>query len=137
MRMKVMQLGVNMRRQVITILRPSLDFMVSLKPTKAHDMVAIMLDLQFKDLSLVIDYVDHFFTIEIVATYDKNSFFLPPRLCTRSTMDDPILLPLLCKNLCAILMLFLEWEYLRRRFVLNKLVLSKYYFFGKHIWKTL
>jgi hypothetical protein len=45
MRMKVMQLGVNMRRQVITILRPSLDFMVSLKPTKAHDMVAIMLDL--------------------------------------------------------------------------------------------
>ncbi len=73
--MKVMQLGTNMRRQVITILRPSLDFMVSFKPSKAHDMVAIMLDLQFKDLSLVIDYVDHFFKIEIVATYDKKFFF--------------------------------------------------------------
>jgi hypothetical protein len=75
MRMKVMQLSTNMRKQVITILRPSLDFMVSFKPTKAHDMVAIMLDLQFKDLSLVTDYVDHFFTIEIVATYDKEFFF--------------------------------------------------------------
>jgi hypothetical protein len=62
-------------RQVTTILRPSLDFMVVFKPTKTHNMVAFMLDLQFKDLSLVINYVDHFFTIEIVVTYDKEFLF--------------------------------------------------------------
>jgi len=37
-------------------------------------MVALMLDLWFKDLSLVGDYVDHSFVIEIVATEDREFF---------------------------------------------------------------
>jgi hypothetical protein len=34
-------------------------------------MVVLMLDLQFKDLNLIIDYVGHFFAIEIIATCDN------------------------------------------------------------------
>jgi hypothetical protein len=70
-----------------------------------------------------------FLQLRLLLHMTKSFSFLLSRLCTRSTIDDPILLSLLCKNLCAILMLFLEWEYLRRRFVLNKFVLNKYYFF--------
>ncbi len=43
-------------------------------------MVALMLDPQFKDLSLVVDYVGHSFAIEIVVAYDKE--FLLPTLKT-------------------------------------------------------
>jgi hypothetical protein len=34
------------------------------QPTKAHNMVALMLDPRFKDLTLVGDYVGHVFAIE-------------------------------------------------------------------------
>jgi hypothetical protein len=43
-------------------------------------MVVSMLDPQFKDLSLVVDYVGHSFAIKIVAAYDKK--FLLPTLKT-------------------------------------------------------
>jgi len=39
-------------------------------------MVAFMLDLQFKDLSLVGDYVGHYFAIVIAFAYDRE-FVLP------------------------------------------------------------
>jgi hypothetical protein len=39
-------------------------------------MVALMLDLQFKDLSLVGDYVGHYFAIGIAFAYDRE-FVLP------------------------------------------------------------
>jgi len=39
-------------------------------------LVALMLDPQFKDLSLVVDYVGHSFVIKIAITYDIK-FFLP------------------------------------------------------------
>jgi hypothetical protein len=54
--------------------------MFSFKPTKPHNMVALMLDPQFKDLSLVVDYVGHSFAIEIVVAYHKE--FLLPTLKT-------------------------------------------------------
>lgn len=44
MHMKVKQLDANMQGQVITILKPFLNFMFSFKPTKAHNMVTLMLD---------------------------------------------------------------------------------------------
>ncbi len=44
---------------------------------KIDNMVTFMLDPWFKNLSLMIDYIGHSFTIEIVATYD-NQFLLPP-----------------------------------------------------------
>jgi hypothetical protein len=51
MHMKVKQLNVNMQKQVTIIQRPFLDFMYSFNPTKAHNMVILMLDPQFNDLS--------------------------------------------------------------------------------------
>jgi hypothetical protein len=39
-------------------------------------MVTYMLDPWSKNLSLMVDYIGHSFTIEIVATYDSQ-FFLP------------------------------------------------------------
>jgi hypothetical protein len=46
------------------------------KLLKAHNMVVLMLDPWFKDLSLVGDYVGHSFAIEIVAAYERK-FLLP------------------------------------------------------------
>jgi hypothetical protein len=76
MHMKVKQLNVNMQRQVTIILRPFLDLMYFFNPTKVHNMVIFMLDPRLKDLSLVVDYVGHFFTIKIAIVYDIE-FFLP------------------------------------------------------------
>ncbi len=45
MRMKVRQLGTNMRGHVNIVLKPFLDFMFVFKPTKAHNVVVFMLDL--------------------------------------------------------------------------------------------
>ncbi len=73
---KVKKLGANMWEQVALVVRPFLDFMDCFKHSKAHNMVAFMLDLQFKDLSLVGDYVGHYFAIVIAFAYDRE-FVLP------------------------------------------------------------
>ncbi len=78
--MKMKQLVANMQGQVITILKPFLNFMFSFKPTKGHNMVTFMLNPSFKDLSLVLDYVGHSSLIKITNAYDKE--FLLPTLKT-------------------------------------------------------
>lgn len=45
MRMKVKLLGTNMRGHVIIVLKPFLDFMFFFKPTKAHNMVVLIVNL--------------------------------------------------------------------------------------------
>jgi len=105
---KVKKLGANMREQVALVLRPFLDFMDCFKHSEAHNMVVLMLDPRFKDLSLMGNYVGHTFVIGIVAAYVENLSSLPSRLCIKNTMDGQMLLHLLCKKLCAIQMLFLE-----------------------------
>jgi hypothetical protein len=60
-----------MQKQVDIVLRPFLDLMDCFKLSKVHNMVALMLDPCFKDLSLMGDYVGHFSTIEIVVAYDS------------------------------------------------------------------
>jgi hypothetical protein len=47
-----------------------------LKFFKAHNMLALMLDPRFKDLSLVGDYDGHFLAIEIACAYN-GQFLLP------------------------------------------------------------
>jgi hypothetical protein len=69
--MLVKQLGANKQGQVIMVLRTFLDFMFSFKSIKTHNMVALILDPQFKNLNLAVDYVGHSFAIKIVATCDK------------------------------------------------------------------
>jgi hypothetical protein len=57
------------------------------QPTKAHNMIVLILDPRFKDLSLVRDYVGHTFAIEITTTYDVN-FLLPTiKIMYQSYMD--------------------------------------------------
>jgi hypothetical protein len=76
MHMKVKQFNVNMQRQVTIVLRPFLYFLYSFNPIKAHNMVILMLDPRFEDLSLMVNCVGHFFTIKIAIAYDIE-FFLP------------------------------------------------------------
>ncbi len=49
--------------------------MDSFKLSKTHNMLVLMLDPWFKDLSLVGDYVGHVSTIEIATTYDTQFLF--------------------------------------------------------------
>jgi hypothetical protein len=72
MRTKVKKLGANMQEQVVHVLRPFLDFMDCFKLSKVHNMVVIMLDPWFKNLSLVGDYVGHFSAIAITTAYDRK-----------------------------------------------------------------
>ncbi len=65
-----------MQKQVNVVLPPFLNFKDFVQLTKAHNMVALMLDLRFKYLNLVGDYVGHAFIIEI-ATIDDVNLFLP------------------------------------------------------------
>jgi hypothetical protein len=73
---KVKLFSVNMHIQVVIVFRPFIDFMNNFKLSKVHNMLMLMLDLWFKDLNLVGEYVGQEATIEIVAIYD-NQFFLP------------------------------------------------------------
>jgi hypothetical protein len=57
MRIWVKQLGANMWLQVVIVLRPFLDYMDNFELSKTHNMLAFMLNPQFKDLSLVGNYV--------------------------------------------------------------------------------
>jgi len=77
---KVKKLGANMREQATHVLSSFLDFMDCFKLSKAHNMVALMLDPWFKDLSLMGDYVGHSSVIEISVAYDRE--FLLPTLKT-------------------------------------------------------
>jgi hypothetical protein len=62
----VKKLGVNMQQQVPHVLRALFDF-INFKLSKVHNMVALMIDLWFKDSNLMGDYVGHLSVIEIVA----------------------------------------------------------------------
>jgi hypothetical protein len=75
MHITVEKLGANMQEQVALVLRSFLNFMDYFKLSKAHNMVGLMLDPQFKDLTIVGDYVNHSFAIVIATTYDKEFFF--------------------------------------------------------------
>jgi hypothetical protein len=73
---KVKLFSANMHIQVVIVLKPFLDFTNNFKLSKARNMLTLMLDLWFKDLNLVGEYVGQEAAIEIVAIYD-NRFFLP------------------------------------------------------------
>jgi hypothetical protein len=65
-KLKVKQLGANMRKQVTCVLvHPFMSFINCYNASKVHNMLAFMLDPRFKDLSSVGDYVGHASIIEI------------------------------------------------------------------------
>ncbi len=63
---KVKQLRANMCKQVAIVLRFFLD---CFKLFKIHNMVVLMLDPHFKDLSSVGNNIDHSFAIEIIVNH--------------------------------------------------------------------
>jgi hypothetical protein len=60
-----------MQKQVIVIMEPFLSFVLSFQPNKVHNMVALMLDFQYKGLGLVIQYVGKTNAFHIASEYDK------------------------------------------------------------------
>jgi hypothetical protein len=127
--MKVKQLGAKMCDQIDVVFKFFLDYF---KLFEIHNMVTLMLDLHFKDLSLVGNYIDRSLAIEIVARHMiVSSSSQPLRTCTKSCMDNKMFLQMLYKKLCTILMLFLEWGCSRMQLVLNKCCFL--YLFERHV----
>jgi hypothetical protein len=60
-----------MQKQVIVIMEPFLSFMLSFQPNKAHNMLVLMLDFQYKGLGLVIQYVSKQNALYIASEHDK------------------------------------------------------------------
>jgi hypothetical protein len=69
-----------MQKQVVQVLNPFLPFMASFQKTKAHNMLAMILDPRFKGLGLVIQYVGKERTLHIVGEYDRQVLF-PLLIC--------------------------------------------------------
>lgn len=47
----------HIRDEVIVVLEPFLKFVVSYDPSKAHNILSLMLDPRFKEMKLVTDYI--------------------------------------------------------------------------------
>jgi hypothetical protein len=56
-----------MMAHVFYIFGPFLTFLESFIQTKAHNMLAIMLDLEFKNMKILCDYARNFVACETIA----------------------------------------------------------------------
>jgi hypothetical protein len=63
-------LKVQMQKQVVAILESFLSFFLSFQPYKIHNMLALMLNPQYKGLGLVIQYVGKEQAFQILGEYD-------------------------------------------------------------------
>jgi len=63
-------LKVRMQKQVVTILEFFFSFFLRFQPCKIHNMLALMLDPQYKGLGLVIQYVGKEQAFQILGEYD-------------------------------------------------------------------
>jgi len=61
-----------MQGQVVYVLNPFLSFIVYFQPAKAHNMLAMMLDLCYKGVRLVIWYVSKERVLHIASEYDRQ-----------------------------------------------------------------
>jgi len=64
-----------MKAQVVGVLEPLLSFMVGFQAYRAHNMLAMMLDLCYKGLGLVINYVGKERALGIAGEYDMMVLF--------------------------------------------------------------
>jgi hypothetical protein len=65
----------HMQKQVVQVLNLFLSFMAYFQKAKAHNMLAMILDLRFKGLKLVIQYVGEKRTLHIASEYDCQVLF--------------------------------------------------------------
>jgi hypothetical protein len=63
------------QKQKVQVLDHFFSFMFSFQPHKAHDMLAMMLNPCYKNLGLVIQYVDKEKALHIVDEYDRQVLF--------------------------------------------------------------
>lgn len=60
----------NMQGQIVYVLNPFLSIMVFVQLTKVHNMLVMMLDLYYKGLWFIIQYVSKEITLQIASEYD-------------------------------------------------------------------
>ncbi len=75
-----------MQKQVVQVLNPFLSFMASFQKAKIHNMLAMMLDLCFKGLGLVIQYVGKERALHIIREYDPQVLF-PLLICAHKYLN--------------------------------------------------
>ncbi len=66
-------------------MEPFFSFMLSFQPNKVHNMLAFMLDPQYKGLGLVVWYVGKQMALHIVGEYDIKVLF--PFLCAYKILN--------------------------------------------------
>jgi len=64
-----------MQKKMVQVLNPFLSFMVFFQKAKAHNMLAMILNLRFKGLGLVIQYVGKERIVHIASEYDHQVSF--------------------------------------------------------------
>ncbi len=64
-----------MNSHVINVLTPFLTFSSSYIDAKAHNMLVIMLDLCFKDIKVIQDYVNNI-VVSVIMEYDVKVVYL-------------------------------------------------------------
>jgi hypothetical protein len=67
---ELQEFKLRMIMQVINILSPFLAFASIYNQAKVHNMLAIMLDLHFKNMKVIRDFAGHAHAIQIVKNYE-------------------------------------------------------------------
>jgi hypothetical protein len=79
-----------MQAKVISVLKPFLAFASSFWPCHVHNMLILILDLRFKNLELIKDYVDLELAMQVVANYDRdfNATFAHSLSCLNTKFNN-------------------------------------------------
>ncbi len=67
---KLQEFKLRMMTQIINILSPFLTFALAYNQADVHNIMAIMLDLWFKNMKVIWDFVGHAHAIQIVTNFD-------------------------------------------------------------------
>jgi len=73
---ELLEFKLRMNSHVIDVLTPFLTFSSSYIDVKAHNMSVIMLDLCFKNIKVIQDYVNNIVVVNVVVEYDVKVMYL-------------------------------------------------------------
>jgi hypothetical protein len=73
---KLIELTVHMKHQTLKVLQPFFSFFNGFDKNRRHNMLALMLDLRFKSMWLVANYLGHETTFLLVIKYDVDMLLL-------------------------------------------------------------
>ncbi len=69
-------LASNIKREVCNVLEAFISFLKKFDERKTHNMLALMLNMRYKNLKIVFTFVVKELRVAIVKDYDKKIFFL-------------------------------------------------------------